>query len=52
MPHARHCLRAVTEQTLFSLKYAKTTITAIIWGKIHETRAVEGHERVVGVEQA
>ena len=33
MPHARHCRRAVTEQTLFSLKYAKTTITAIICGK-------------------
>jgi hypothetical protein len=33
MPQARHCRRAVTEQTLFSEKYVKTTMTAMICGK-------------------
>ena len=34
MPQARYCRRAVTEQTLFSEKYVKTTMTAMICGKL------------------
>ena len=48
MPQARHCLRAVTEQTLFIVKVREDHYDSDDLGKVNETRAVEGHQGVVG----